>query len=610
MGPNVWLTLQEGGCYGAILETVGPLASDASAHARWRALVCRMCDALGWPKALPAPGASCAHTDEHTDGHTFVRVCGASTLLALRAPLDQLMLATDINEWAWEMATGLIGAPGANLAPPFDAAHAEIPSEELALQRFTLRVQADAKPHLMALLSEAQARHIPTLLDDEWLTIGTGQGGQTWSLASLPDAAQIAWSELGSVPAVLVTGTNGKTTSARLLAACAKQAGWRVGYCCTDGVQVDGLELAAGDYSGPAGARTVLRQKNVDCAVLETARGGILRRGLALNQAQVALVTNVSPEHFGEYGVNSLDDLAQTKLVVAQALGPDGTLVLNADDPVLLAHAQAQVAVLSCQLGLFALDYAHPALQAQRARGAPCCGIQGGRLLLYFAQQEHDLGAIVDMPLTIHGSAQYNSANCAGAALAAAALGIASSEIRGVLAQFGLSRFDNPGRLERWHFSGLYVLLDYAHNPEGLSGLLSVARGLLQHGRLGLLLGQAGNRSNDAIAELAAMAASFKPDHIVLKDIEGYMRGREVGEVPRLLQDTLQGSGVAPDIIVTILPEVAAACALLEWARTGDVLVLPVHDSASKQQMRSLLDTLQANQWQGGQALPAQNQHS
>jgi UDP-N-acetylmuramyl tripeptide synthase len=395
----------------------------------------------------------------------------------------------------------------------------------------------------------------------------------------------------------------------------ARQAGQRVGYCCTDGVVIDGAQIEAGDFSGPAGARAALRQPNIDFAVLEVARGGILRRGLALERAQVALLTNVSPEHFGEYGIDSIEDLAEVKLVLAQALGPKGTLVLNADDALLLEFANRAASQLTCQIALFALDYAHPALQAQRARGAACCGVQNGHLLLYWGQQEYDLGLVVAMPLTVGGSAGYNIANCAGAALSAVAAGIAIADIAQVLVQFGASRHDNPGRLERWDLPDLTVLMDYAHNPEGLAGLMTVAQSLLQQrqqnaesavaGRIGLLLGQAGNRSNEAIADLAQAAASFAPAHIVLKDITGYMRGRMAGEVPQLLQAQLLVCGMDASQIELILPEVEAAQALLRWAKAGDVLVLPVHDQSSKQAMQATLDALQASGWHAGQTLPA-----
>lgn len=564
-----------GSACGAVLETLGSAASDALAHGRWRDAVSTMSAQLGWPRHEPV-----------------VRLHATGALLALRAPVDQLMLATDVNEWAWELAVGLIGdAPAAY--EDYEPLH-----RDATLEDFQARASLQRNPALTALQAACGEHGLPLLLDDDTISIGTGSGSQCWPLAALPPPQAVPWHSLHSVPTVLVTGSNGKTTSVRLLAAMAKQAGMVPGYCCTDGVFVDGAARETGDYSGPAGARTVLRDRQVGCAVLETARGGILRRGLATDMAQAALVTNVAEDHFGEYGIDSIADLADAKLVVAHALGSSGTLVLNADDAVLVARARCG---LPCKLAYFAQDYAH----AQRtAAGQPCCGVVQGELLLFDGSAEHRLGQVAAMPLTVGGSAAYNVANAAGAALAAQALGIAPAHIATVLASFGATRHDNPGRLERWQLPGLAVLMDYAHNPDGLHGLLTVARQLRQGGRIGLLLGQAGNRGNDAIAELALAAAAFAPDYVVLKDIGSFMRGRGPGEVPALLRASLLAGGMADERIDTVLSEVDAVVALLAWARAGDVLVLPVHDMAAKTRVQLILDDLQAALWQPGSPLP------
>ncbi|MBP8097989.1 MAG: Mur ligase, partial [Arenimonas sp.] len=180
----------------------------------------------------------------------------------------------------------------------------------------------------------------------------------------------------------------------------------------------------------------------------------------------------------------------------------------------------------------------------------------------------------------------------AGASLLAALMGIEAEAIASVLASFGSDRADNPGRLERWTINGASVFLDYAHNPEGISGLLEVANRVREQsgGRLGLLLGQAGNRDDHAIAELARAAAAGNPDLIVLKDLEGYLRGRALGEVPALLHAELRRRGVAEASLRTILPEVEAAQEILAWSLPGDVLVLPVHNLAARAALVDCLD--------------------
>ncbi|HEY0230281.1 MAG TPA: cyanophycin synthetase, partial [Dokdonella sp.] len=385
----------------------------------------------------------------------------------------------------------------------------------------------------------------------------------------------------------------------RLLAALTRAHGWRTAYTCTDGVFVGETALAAGDYSGPAGARVALREREVDAAILETARGGILRRGIAVQHADVAIVTNVSADHFGEYGVHDLDDLAAVKLAVARTLGPHGVLVANADDASLVRHVPA----LEKRVAWFAFDADAPLLQSHRLRGGATCGVRDGRLVLHTEGGECDLGAVAAMPLGFDGSARYNIANIAAAALAAHALGVGTDTLRQVLATFGAERADNPGRLQRWSIGGIDVLVDYAHNPDGLRGLLDVAT-RLRGGRLGLVLGQAGNREDAEIRELAAVAAQFAPDRIVLKDIGGMLRGRDAGAVPAILRDELLGRGVDPDRIALQLDEFDAVRATLAWARAGDTLVLPVHGTAVKARVAALLEALLGQHWQAGAPLP------
>ena len=193
--------------------------------------------------------------------------------------------------------------------------------------------------------------------------------------------------------------------------------------------------------------------------------------------------------------------------------------------------------------------------------------------------------------------------------MAADALGIPATTIAAVFARFGASSADNPGRLQRWSFGGddsrkTIVLLDYAHNPDGLGGLLRLASALRDGGRLGLVLGQAGNREDADVRALGGVAADFAPARIVLKDIEGFMRGRAPGEIPALLREELLRRGVAPEALDVRLREGDAARALLAWCAPGDVLALPIHASLARVEVVALLDRLQACGWRPGDALP------
>lgn len=513
---------------------------------------------------------------------TRLHCAGAS--LAAAAADDQLFTATEVNELAWLRLVATADAPAWPLAPGYPAVFDAV----AACQTLRRAAAAERAPRLLALMQEAQRRGIGMLCDDDSCSLGGGSGSHTWPLQALPDT--VDWTPLCDVPIALVTGSNGKTTTVRLVAAMSAAAGRAPGFNCTDGVFVAGECVVRGDYSGPAGARAVLRHPSVHTAVLETARGGILRRGLAVRHADAAIVTNISPDHFGEYGVHDLSDLADAKLVVARALTADGTLVLNADDPLLVAKSAA----LTVPLAWFAHADAHPLLHACRASGGNTCGVADGRLRLHLRGVAHDLGAIATMPLTVAGSATYNIANLAGAALLAAAMGIGVEHIITVCQHFGARRDDNPGRLDRWQIGGVELLVDYAHNPEGLDGLLRVAERLraTSDGRIGLLLGQAGNRDDAAIRALADVAAAHQPNRVVLKDIPGMLRGRTPGEVPELLRRALLNAGLAAADLYVELDELEAARQLLAWARRGDVLVLPVHAAGTRLALASWLDTL------------------
>ncbi len=570
-GSNVYFA----GC-GAALETMGPKSRDPVALAAWwmRANAAR--DALGWATTEPV-----------------VRVHRTGTSLAFVAPADQLYAATEISEWAWCASVGYhhFHAPG------HPSTH-DTASALHTLQRFAA---AECRPDVIALLDAAHAHGVPALYDEEALSLGLGEHGRTWALDALPTAETVPWSKLGTIPTALVTGSNGKTTTVRLIAAMLRTQGLRTAHSCTDGLFVGDAghlqRLESGDYSGPAGARQLLRRADVQAAVLETARGGLLRRGLALGNADVAVVTNISADHFGEYGIHSVDDLAAVKLTVARAVAAHGWLVLNAEDTLL----REQGLKSASQVAWFAVD--DVALPAH-AMDVPRCAVRDGHLLLDDGVATLDIGAIADMPLTLGGSARYNIANIAGAAVAAMLMGVPVEDIRAVLGTFGSSHTDNPGRLQRWVFAGIDVFLDYAHNPDGLAGLLEIAQMRRGDGRMALLLGQAGNREDNQIRELAAVAARFMPELVVVKDIDGFLRGRAAGEVAQLLRDELLRLGMAETALPVRLRESDAAREALGWARAGDVLVLPVHSLDAKTEVAGLLDWLQQNGWAPGQPLP------
>ena len=566
-GPNRWF-----GAPAVVLQPLGAAAQDGAALADWSARVRGLCAALGWPAPQPC-----------------VQRGAAGTTLAFAAPDDSLFTATEVNEWAWERAA----AAHAPLARQGFAATQPAHDHIAALAtHYAARTAAEISRPLQRLKTAAAGHGLPLFEDDDSVSIGAGSGSHCWPRAALPLTMDVPWTALHDQPTLLVTGSNGKTTTTRLLVAMATQAGLVAGSCSTEGVVVDGQTVQHGDYAGPAGARAVLRHLAVQFAVLETARGGLLRRGLAVRRADAAIVTNVSADHLGEYGIASVEDIAAAKLVVAHALKNSGTLVLNGSDAVLMAvaartpHVQALFA--AGRVALFAHDLAHPVLAAHRAAGGACCGVHQDDLAWVQGDVELAFGDVNAMPLTLQGAARHNVENIAAAVTAALAASLPLPALRQTLASFGASPADNPGRLERWPWRGATVLVDYAHNPDGLAQLLQVAQAL-KPARLGLLLGQAGNRDDAAITELATIATRFAPARIVIKELPRMLRGRPLGAVPALLRRGLLAAGLPADRIAREDDEEAAARALLAWAQPGDVVVLPVHTTAVREALAAVL---------------------
>ena len=573
-----------------MLEALAAVGADDSLLAEWRSRIGRARARLGW------------HETE-----LVARKHAGGVSLALAAPCDLLFLATEVNEWAlcatlqqrdparWAgLAAAMLAAALEDASDPA-AVVPPVLDEPRAMARFVQLAAREAKPALQSLLAEGKRRGLPHLLDDDALTLGAGAGARTYSLDALPAPADLPWSQVHGIPTAVVTGSNGKTTTVRLLAACARAHHWRAGYNCTDGVFIGDDAVASGDYSGPAGTRRVMRDARTEAAILETARGGILRRGIAVSRADVAIVTNISTDHFGEYGIDDLAGLADAKLTVAALLDSKGLLVLNADDDVLRAKAlelprRFRATHMPC-LGWFALDADSAALRAYRESGASTVGVRGGQLVAEVDGARHDLGSITTMPLTIGGTAAYNIANLAAASLAALALGIPSATVAAVFSRFGANLADNPGRMMRFDLAGVQVLMDYAHNPDGLRGFLGVAQQLRRPGgRLAVLLGHAGNRRDADIEQVALVVASFHPELVGVKEIATHLRGRDPGEIPRLIRAALLRADVPAQAIALCDSEPEAAARALDWARPGDVVGMLVHAPAGRAEVLKMLE--------------------
>ena len=543
MGPNLFSRRM-----GAVLE-VEPMKEPGRAESgarAWAHFARALSAAIGWPEP-----------------EIHVRTRRAGTSLYLSAPMDGLMTATEIAEVAWALAQRAARdrQPGA-IDPEVIARLGALAAEERRNHSSLAEVSA-----------AAIARTVCATFDDESLTLGSGAGARSWALGDIPTVRGVPWAEITDVRIALVTGSNGKTTTTRLVAAMWRAHGGTPGWCCSDGVWIDGTQVEAGDYSGPVGARRVLRAPEVDAAVIECARGGMLRRGLAVSRADAAIITNIAADHFGEYGIEDLDDLTDAKRIVERVLSSVGCLVLNADDP----HLAAVAATSSARIALFAASGRNALVDAHVAGGGDAAILRDGRIVLHRERAWHDMGHVDEMPLTMRGAAPHNIQNILGAVSLANALGVSLEGMRTTLATFGASNRDNPGRLQRYEFGGVSVLVDYAHNPDGLAALCETARSIPAERRL-LLLGQAGNRDDEEIRDLARVAMRLLPfDHVIIKEELKLLRGRSEGDVPRILREELDRLGVPGERVETTQDEVAAMRRALEWSRAGDLLVCPIH---------------------------------
>lgn len=575
-GPSLLLDVP-----GAVLDVETGDADIGVVIAAWRSALERMLPAVGWSNAVIA-------------SRSWSPAAGAS--LAYSAPADALYAATEVNEWAFSAARAGLTGSAANaqdtvLARSLEGHAGESFEEAAARLRAAIAGEQDAE--LMAIAEEAGRRGITFLADDRRVSIGLGQGSRSWPADDLAARARVPWDGTHDIPVALVTGTNGKSTTVRLLAAIAEAAGQVAGTTSTDGVSVGSETVARGDYSGPNGARSVLRDRRVEVGILELARGGILRRGLAIPHATAALVTNVANDHLGEFGVYDLETLADVKMVVAKAVGPGGRVVLNADDPRLLARGRA----LNVPVTWFSLDPSNPVLRAHVAADGHACWLEGDRLVRWRHGGRDIVTSLDQVPITFGGAARHNIANALAAIGLANALGFEVEAIARGLASFQSSSDANPGRANVWDLGGITAIVDFAHNPHGLLAMAAMARAVPAE-RRALVIGQAGDRDDEAIRELAHAAWTLRPDRIFVKEMEIYLRGRERGVVPAMIDRTLREAGAPAEAIEHCDSELSAVRRALEWARTGDLLLLTTH--AEREAVIALLQELQTRGWTAG----------
>jgi len=364
---------------------------------------------------------------------------------------------------------------------------------------------------------------------------------------------------------VAVTGTNGKTTTVRLIAHIMEHAGASVGMTTTDGIYVRGNLIAEGDMSGPYSAQVVLRDPLVDCAVLETARGGILRSGLGYKTADVGVVLNVQPDHLGLQNIRSVEELAKVKAVVAEAVREGGTTVLNADDPMCVDMTQY------CRehIVFFSLRSSNPVVLDHVDRGHTAVICEQGYIAVLQSEHLIPVARIEDIPVTLGGRADFNVQNVLAATAAAYARGIDVDEIRRALLSFLPSPLQTPGRLNLMTIGGVDYLLDYAHNPHAYKSLVQLIERLGERRRI-VVFDVVGDRRDDDIQEVCGALAPVFDTAVIYEAAD--LRGRAPGELMDLQERFLTAAGFDAAAIERVPVEQEAIERAAELAQPGDLV--------------------------------------
>ena len=373
------------------------------------------------------------------------------------------------------------------------------------------------------------------------------------------------------MPIAAITGTNGKTTTARMLAHIAKMAGYTPGLTTTDGVYIDGQRTVEGDMTGPVSARMVLSDPQIDLAVLETARGGLLRSGMGVPEVDVGAVLNIASDHLGLKGIDTLEQLAEIKRIVVEVARE--CAVLNADDPNVLKMSAYTDAKTICYV---TMNPSHALVREHiRANGRACAleaGVNGHMITLYDKGSHIPLMWTHLIPATLEGRALHNVQNAMVAAAMAFSLGIKLDAIRQGLRTFDTTFFQAPGRMNVYNEHPFKVLMDYGHNAHAVGMMADLAQRLDVTGRRIVVLAGPGDRRDEDLRAIAeAVAGKF--DHYVVRRDDS-LRGRDGDEVPRIIARALQAQGVAEEAMSIIPDEQEATDAALRMGQPGDLILI------------------------------------
>jgi cyanophycin synthetase len=338
------------------------------------------------------------------------------------------------------------------------------------------------------------------------------------------------------IPIIAVTGTNGKTTTTRLLAHIVKNNGYQVGFTTSDGIYVQNHMMEKGDTTGPLSAEYILKDPTVEFAVLETARGGILRSGLGFSRCDIAIITNIQEDHLGLSDIHTLDDLARVKSTVVKSVKKDGWAILNAEDEQCLKIANE----LSCNIAYFSMDENNPKVKQFSKEGKIVAVYENGYITIKKGEWKIRVEKATHVPLTMGGKAKFMIANVLAATLASYLHGFKTEDISLSLQTFIPSAAQTPGRMNIFEFKKFKVLIDFAHNPSGYRGIEEYLSTVEATKKIGIIAG-IGDRRDEDIKECAMIAARMF-DHIIIRQ-EKYLRGRTEEEIIGLIMEGITESG-------------------------------------------------------------------
>lgn len=450
------------------------------------------------------------------------------------------------------------------------------------IQEIMDELQPDLRRHLdlkfRAIYSEARRRSLNVFLERYDLCIGSGKYAFRCDIDDIR-LHEIPWDDIKDVPTVIVTGTNGKTTTVRLTAYIVKNAKRKVGYCSTDWVVVGDEIVEKGDMSGPTGNLRVMTNPDVEIAILEAARGGLVRRGLITDFACAATVTNVSEDHLGQDGVETVSDLAYVKTLLYEAVKPDGFKIVNIDDAEL---ARRVPTLKGKKILITQRDLSTPEVAELVKHATYVCHTKDGGFYWKDGDKDTLVATFKETPITVDGFAKHNVENTMQAISLSYSLGLSLEEIKSGITTYENTVANNHGRANVFKHNGGTIIVDFAHNPAAIGAILNMSKAYLKDsGKYSMLVGNTGNRlnMNDSICQQIADA---NLDEIMIKEIPNYLRGAKLGQIPKMIEDTLLNKGVSKDKINMIESEENALEYVLETMKAGDVCAFLCHSNTGE----------------------------